>query len=427
MDKIKYSPGNAAKFYVPLLLQAFSQSLTYPLVGTITSHGPDGVAALTAFTIGQTIQFMIGALAGGLIMTGMVFAKTREGLATFRRLNAWMMAVLLVVQALACVHPVDTFVFSHLLNLSPHLADIARRVTFFGILMQAGFFLRNPPLVVLFNSYASFEANLATAARIALTFAFAVVFPHYGLTGPDWGLFALTVPVLLEWILTEVFAAKYERMIDGGEPSAISEQFKFTIPLSFGSGLLAVSPFMVAAFVGRAADATNMLAIHYVTLGIANPVSYGALRMQAVAIQFPPEWKGDRRLLRFAIVAGVLLGLIPFVFSLPPIGRWYYDDCQNIPPQILDTTMFVSFLYSFICVIHAVRGRAEGLAALHKRPSAVMAGQIAYFCALVATLAATLGLGMAGWAMAVTAIFISPVAAIAATYAVLNSSTSRKH
>ena len=83
-DRVAYSPKAAARFYVPLLLQAFSQSLTYPLVGAIISHGPDGVNALTAFSLGQVIQFMIGALAGGLVMTGMVFAKTRSGLASFR-------------------------------------------------------------------------------------------------------------------------------------------------------------------------------------------------------------------------------------------------------------------------------------------------------------------------------------------------------
>ena len=95
MNAAAYSPKNAARFYVPLLLQAFSQSLTYPLVGAIISHGPDGVDALTAFSLGQVIQFMIGALAGGLVMTGMVFAKTSSGLASFRRLNFLMMAVLL--------------------------------------------------------------------------------------------------------------------------------------------------------------------------------------------------------------------------------------------------------------------------------------------------------------------------------------------
>ena len=416
MNAVAYSPKNAARFYVPLLLQAFSQSLTYPLVGAIISHGPDGVDALTAFSLGQVIQFMIGALSGGLVMTGMVFAKTRYGLASFRRLNFLMMAVLLSVQALVCMHPVDEFIFGHLLNLSPHLADIARRTLFFSIVMQAGFFMRNIPTVILFNAYASSEANLATIARILLTVGFVLVFPEYGLVGPDWGIFALTVPVLLEWLMSEMFARKYERRLEAGIRSSVAEQFRFTVPLSFGAGLLAVSPFMTAAFVGRAADPADMLAIHYVTLGIANPVAYAALRMQAVAIQFPPEWPGDRRLMRFAVVCGVLLGIIPLVFSLPVVGNWYYGVCQNIPPRILGTTRLVSFLYSFICIIHTLRGRVEGLAALKKRPKAVMAGQFAYFFALVLTLAATLPTGMPGWGMAVLAIYVAPVAATVMTY-----------
>ena len=77
----------------------------------------------------------------------------------------------------------------------------------------------------------------------------------------------------------------------------------------------------------------------------------------------------------------------------------------------------MSFLYTFICVIHAVRGRVEGLAAIQKRPNAVMAGQVGYFVALVVALAVTLPMGVPGWAMAVIAIYVAPVAATAATYA----------
>ena len=414
--KVAYSPGRAVRFYMPLLLQAFSQSLTYPLVGSIISHGPDGMDGLTAFSLGQTIMFMIGALGGGLVMTGMVFAKTREGLASFRRLNLLMMVVLLSAQMLVCVHPIDTFFFAHLLNLSPHLASIARQTTFFGVVMQGAFFLRNVPLVLLFNAYASFEANLAPAARIAVTFVFTVTFPRFGWVGPNWGLFALTVPVVLELLLSEAFAVKYEQRLESSAADGVAAQLRFTLPLSVGSFLLAVSPFMTAAFVGRAADPTDMLAIHYVTLGIANPVSFAALRMQAVAIQFPPEWPGDRRLLRFAVVAGLLLGVIPLAFAMPLIGNWYYGGCQNIPPRILGTTRLVSLIYTFICVIHAVRGRVEGLAALKKRPSAVMAGQVGYFAALMISLAITLPLGVPGWAMAVIAIYVAPVVATAATY-----------
>lgn len=78
----EYTPMRATKFYIPLLLQAFSQSLTYPLVATIVSHGPNGVTDYAAFAQGQIVMFMIGALGGGLITTGMVFATTRKGSAS---------------------------------------------------------------------------------------------------------------------------------------------------------------------------------------------------------------------------------------------------------------------------------------------------------------------------------------------------------
>ena len=48
-----FGVGRVTRFYLPLLLQAFSQSLTYPLVAGIVTHGPDGVNALTAFSQGN--------------------------------------------------------------------------------------------------------------------------------------------------------------------------------------------------------------------------------------------------------------------------------------------------------------------------------------------------------------------------------------
>jgi hypothetical protein len=59
MTAVRYSHGRAARFYVPLLLQAFAQSFTYPLVGSIVSACDAGVNALSAFSIGQVVMFMI--------------------------------------------------------------------------------------------------------------------------------------------------------------------------------------------------------------------------------------------------------------------------------------------------------------------------------------------------------------------------------
>jgi len=427
-----FGVGAVTRFYVPLLLQAFSQSLTYPLVAGIVTHGAFGVNALTAFSQGQMIMFMIGAIGGGLVMTGMVFARTWYGYVSFRRLNALMMAALLILQCVPAIAPFNRWLFEGFFALPPELAETARWTLLFGVVMNGAFFLRNVPMVVLFNNYESGKANVATLVRIGVTLLCACLFPRLGWVGAGWGLFALTLGVVIELIVTWAYARPYvaalpnrplspeELQTSNFKHQTLSltwDQFKFTLPLSLGGFLLMLSPLIIAAFVGRTANAADMLAIHYVTLGVANPVAYAALRMQAVSIQFQPEYKGDRRLLVYAVVAGAVLGLIPLAFSFPTLGNWYFGVYQNVPPRILETVRLAIGSYSFICMIHAVRGRIEGIAAARKRPKAVMAGQIAYTAGLFCTCAVLLPLHCAGWAMAVTAIFVAPVCATAAIYA----------
>ena len=423
--RVQFGLGRVTRFYVPLLLQAFSQSLTYPLVAGIVTHGAFGVNALAAFSQGQMIMFMIGALGGGLVMTGMVFGTNRRGYLNLRRLNGILMVALLLLQCIPALPPLNRLVFEGFFALPPDLADLARWTLLLGVVMNGSFFLRNVPMVVLFNNLQSGKANTATFIRILLTMACAAVFPRIGLVGAYWGLLALTLGCIVEYIITWLYARPYVRTLlseegaDAAVGDSVATQFRFTLPLSLGGFLLMVSPLIVAAFVGRTENATDMLAIHYVTLGVANPVAYAALRMQAVAIEFPPEYKGDHRLLWFALAAGAVLGVIPFIFSLPHLGGWYFGSYQNVPPRILGTARLAVGIYSFICLIQVVRGRVEGLAAIRKRPDAVMAGQIGYTVALLTTLAILRPFGIAGWAMAVTAIFVAPAFAATSVYAAL--------
>ena len=434
---VRFSVWRVTRFYVPLLLQAFTQSLTYPLVAGIVTHGEFGVNALTAFSQGQIIMFMIGALGGGLLTTGMVFARTWCGYVSFRRLNLLMMVILLTLQCVPVIAPFNRWLFEGFFALPPELANVARWILFFGVIMNGAFFLRNVPMVVLFNNYESGKANNATFVRIGLTLFCAWLFPQIGLVGAYWGLFALTLGVVVEYIITWFYARPYVQKLPNRHtlvgkgsaetesqlpdtPALLVDQFRFTLPLSLGGFLLMLSPLVIAAFVGRSTNSADMLAIHYVTLGIANPVSYAALRMQPVAIQFMPEYPGDRRLLVYAVVAGAILGLIPLVFSSHLIGDWYFGVYQNVPPRILDTVRLAIGIYSLICMIHAVRGRIEGIAASRKRPKAVMAGQIAYTVGLLCSCIVLLPTGIPGWSVAVTAIFIAPICATSVIYTALH-------
>lgn len=422
-----FTPARATRFYVPLLMQAFSQSLTYPLVASIVSHGRLGVGELTAFAQGQSIMFMIGSLAGGMVTTGMVFAKTLAGYRSFRRLNAVMMAVLLAVQCLMAMPPFDALVFSGLLHLPAEFAEVARKTLLWGAFMQAAFFLRNVPLVMLFNARASGEANVATTVRIALTAAAPYLFIRLGWTGWAWGLAATTVPCFVEWLMTAAYARKYVRELSAAPPptardkasSSVAGQFHFTWPLSIGAFLLATSPIMVAVFVGRTADAMAMLGVHYVTIGLANPVGYASLRMQPVAIQFPPEYEGDSRMTRYAVCAGLVLGLVPLLAVLPGCGEWYFHVVQNLPTEDAWMARAVMAGYAAWPVLQCVRGLMEGRAAWMKRPKAVLAGQLAYLATLTAVLALSLVAGLPGWTMGCIAILVATATTIFAIRAAI--------
>ena len=429
----KFSIRNVTRFYVPLLLQGFSQSLSYPLVAGIVAHGPLGVDGVTAQNQGLMIMFMIGALGGGLVTTGLVFAKTWFGYLTFKRLNWLMTIALIALQLITVMPPFDSWIFELFLKQPHELALVSRRILLWGVLMNLGFFMRNGPMVILFNRLESGKANNATFARIILTLAFSYFFPKYNLVGPDWGLFAMTVGVWLETLITWLYARPYvrelpNRPLPGVLTTAFSrremtkllvEQFRFTLPLSCGGFLLMCSPIIIAAFLGRTLNAQEMCTIHYATINAENPVAFAALRLQTVAVKFMPEYKGDKRLLWYALVVGVLFGFVPFAFSTDLIGGWFFGSFQNMPAHLIPTACTAMGIYSFICIILAVRARIEGIAAARKHPGAVMLGQIAYTLSLLLVCSILLPLGCPGWIIAVSGIFMAPICVTITIYLAL--------
>ena len=401
-----YTPWRAAKFYIPLLIQAVSQSLTYPLVASIVSHGKNGVVDLAAFAQGQAVMFVICAMGGGLLTTGMVFGRDAEGFRQFKRLNLRLCVGLVLLQTLVCFHPFDQFVFRGMLGLESPMDGIAREVLFCSIPLHICFFLRNPGLVALYNARASAAANWGTLCRILITACLSPLFVRAGCVGHLWGTFAMTGPVLVELLLVRWLAKSYIRRLQPppSDTASLGTQFRFTVPLSFGGMLLACAGFMIGAFIARADDPARMLPIHYVTMGVVNPVGFAALRMQAVVLAFPPRDKRDHRILTFALVAGVLLAVFPWVGQIPAVAHWYFGQIQNVPAGDIHLAMQAMMLVSVLPIVQSMRGHAEGLAAWRRRPNAILAGQAMNLATLVCVLFLGLTFGLPGYLMGVIAI-----------------------
>ena len=383
--------GRMLRFFVPLAVQSASQSLSFLLVASIVAHGHLREQELAAYAQGQSIIWILGAIGGGLITTCMVFGRSRTGMANFLRLNAAIMAAAVALELLCCVPPLDGAVFGGLLGLSGEKAWIARRTLLFCIPMQATFFLRNPYLAQLLVEKRSGAANLATLARVGLALVLAPAMIRLGLVGHAWGALAITLPLVLETWLTRRFALPGMRALadaPGAETASVGEQFRFTMPLSFGGVMISATMLGTAYFLGHAPDAAAALPVHYVVTGLFNPVSFAALRMQSVTIAFPPGEDGvDRRAPgAFAAMVGAAMCLILLLPQIPAFARLYFVRVQNLPPELVGYARAALAIAAPIPLLQALKGHGEGLAALRRRPNAILTDQAVYAAVYVGVL-----------------------------------------
>ncbi len=417
-------------FYLPLVVLSVSQSLTYPLVGSIVSHGPLGEQEFTAYVMGQQVLFFLGAIGGGLITTAMVFCRNRRGYANFLRMNQSIAATAAVLQGLVCLPPFDRWVFGGLLGLSGEMFRIARDSLLLCIPMQYVFFVRNPYLGTLFVEKRSGLTNYATLARVFVAFYFAWQFPRIGWTGYRWGVVATTIPVVLETLMTYLFARPFLKRLpetppDGTSAASPGRQFRYTLPLSCGGVLLSASALTVSTFLSHGPDPELFRPVHFFAVGVVNPITFSALRMQTVVVAFPPLIHGRRRVFWMAAGIGAALGAVPLLFALwTRLSRWYFCSYQNLPETSLPLARSAMLFAACLPLVFAVRGHAEGLAAVSFRTDIVMRGQILYFLSIITTLTLCLhGLPLPGhlWGMAALA------AAAFAAFATIRISLRKAH
>ena len=373
-------------FYIPLAVQGISMSLTYPLVGSIVSHGRFGAEEYSVFAQAQTVMFLVASVGTGLVTTGMIFARTRTGMRNFTHLSFFLGLVACLLQLACAIPPLDALILGRLYHLDGDLFGIARRTLLYSIPMNFAFFARNPYLATLFSEKRSDKAIFATFFRIGLTWAGSVVFVRVGLTGWAWGLTLTTVAVIIETALCHLFALPYIRRLTDApdaEKASVWRQCAFTIPLSLGGTMINISTVMVAIFLTLTPDPITSRTIHYVVMGIINPFNAAALRMQSATIAFPPEKYGKTRIQVFAVGIGLVFCSVSFLLQIPALANWYFGDVQNLTAEQVRFAMNAMLIVAAAPVIQSLRGNAEGLAALRRRPNATLSGQMAYLATLV--------------------------------------------
>ena len=386
MNDSSDAPSNRRLFayFVPLALQSASQSLSYPLIAMVASHGPGGALNLAGVAQANIVMFLVGTLGAGLVTAGMVFARTRRSYARFIAVNNLLSFATALIQAAICIPAAGHLVFGTLLGLPASIETPAAEAFPLTIVLNVLFYARNPYQVLLYNNGASGRASAPTFARIALTLAMSPLFCSVGLVGPRWAMVCQAIPVgletLLSWWYSRPFAAALpEDVVPGPGGRKI---LLFTLPLSLGGFLMTLSGMILAGVIARAGEPERMLPVYYLAAGLANPAAFAASRVQNVVIAFPPRSREDTQVLRFSAVAGAFISVVPLIFLLPGLAHWYYVTVQRLPPADLSLVYTTALLFAVFPVTVALRCHREGLAALEHRTPTILAGDIAYMAAL---------------------------------------------
>jgi hypothetical protein len=211
----------------------------------------------------------------------------------------------------------------------------------------------------------------------------------------------LTIPVALEVLVSRILATPYLKELKPSTetPPGARDIFFFTLPLSVGGYLLSISALILGAFIARAPDPERILPIYYLALGLVTPVAYAATRIQTIVLAFPPKSKNDRETLRFSIVAGICLGLLPLLFILPGIIEVYYVRLQNLPAGDLHLVRLTALFLVFLPLSVAIRAQSEGLSAWFKKPMTVLAGHAAFMGIIIISGLGLLMLGAPGYSI----------------------------
>ena len=386
------------RFFVPLAIQAASQALCYPLVAMVASRGPGGPLNLAGLAQANIVMFFFGMFAISYVTTGMVFAKTREGYQRFRLVTLLTGFTVVIVQAILCTPVLAHFIFGKIIGLPATIEQPARIGFLVSIPLQFLFFLRIPYFVVMYIGKATGKASLATIGRITLTALLSPLFCFLGLVGPVWAVVCLTIPVALEVMMSRIFADPFLKSLESSpdSPPGAREIFWFNLPLSIGGYFLSVSAIILGGFIARAPNPDRILPVYYLALGLANPMAFAATRIQTIVLAFPPQSKNDRRTLHFALAAGLILGILPLIFSLPGLIEFYYVKLQNLNPQDLQLVRWTAVSLLFFPFSVAIRAQSEGLAAWQKKPVTVLTGHALFLTTIVTTGFTLLQFGVPG-------------------------------
>ncbi|MFZ2656745.1 MAG: hypothetical protein WAX69_17565 [Victivallales bacterium] len=399
-------------YFIPLALQALSQSVTYPLVAAVAARGVGGAVNIAGLAQACILSFFIGSLGAGIFIAGMIFGKTSEGYHAHKRISFYTGILLTGIQAIICIPPIAHIILGVIMGLPADMENSAYIALLTGIPLQFIFAQRTPYMTTLFVHKATGRAYAATLGRITITIILAYVFCTVALTGPFWAIICLAIPVLFESFVLHMMAKPFIKALPiTGKTPTNHTILSYAASFSIGQLFISLSGYVIGAFASRAPNPDVTLPVYYAVISLFNAVSFAATRISATVITFYEDGLNRRILRKFTVISGLVLGIVPLIFIIPFLCRWYYLDVQHLSVSTVPMIVQTSLLLILMPLTIGMRAYCEGKAAHLKKPVAILSGQAIYIAMIAITSFFALNLGASGTQIGPIALSISNIIA----------------
>ncbi len=399
-------------YFIPLALQALSQSITYPLVAAVAARGVGGAINIAGLAQANVVSFFIGSLGAGIFIAGMIFGKTSEGYHAHRRICYYMGILFSSLQIIVCISPIAHLILGVIMGLPADMEKSAYVALLTGIPLQFIFAQRTPYMTTLFVHKATGRAYAATLGRILLTIVLAYIFCTIALAGPFWAIICLAIPVLLESGVLYIMAKPFIKALPvSGKTPSTRTILTYAASFSLGQLFISLSGYIIGSFAARAPNPEITLPVYYAVISLFNAVSFAATRISATVITFYEDGLNRKILKKFAIVSGLVLGMLPLIFIIPFFCRWYYLDVQHLPSSVVPLIIQTSLMLILMPLSIGMRTYCEGKAAYLKKPVAILSGQAIYIAMVAIASFFALNLGAGGTQIGPIALFFGNIIA----------------
>ncbi len=333
------------KLWYSLLLTWMMMAFEGPFIAAVVARLENPKENLAAFGIAFALALIVEAPIIMIMSAGIALIKGKESFIKIKKFTYSLNTLITLFIIIILIPQIFNFIAVNIMQLSPEVAVLCRKGTFFMIPWAAAIGYRRLYHAVLIISNKTHKVALGTVIRLSSMTVTALLCAISGkMSGVETGTAALSAGVIMEALASRFMSLKETSDIlktdDKGNTLKYSYIISFYIPLALTSFVsMSIKP-TVTFFMGYAENSLESLAVLPVLNSMIFIFSAVGLSYQEVALSLMGKNHHNYIKLRnFMLILVTGVTILSFILMFSPISDFYFKTFSGLTNEL---TEFIS-------------------------------------------------------------------------------------